>query len=92
MKKYSYQYGQIKHKYMQMAQQMHQDFIVDALGEDVEKQLRYEAACTSLKEIKKDIDSMASGNMRDQFLLFYDEKLRQLQERANEHEATPYTL
>jgi hypothetical protein len=35
---------------------------------------------------------MANGNMRDQFLLFYDEKLRQLQERANEHEATPYTL
>jgi hypothetical protein len=92
MKKHSHRYGQIKHKYVQMAQQIHQDFVADALGEDVERQLRYEAACTSLKEIKKHIDSMVGGKMRDQSLLFYDEKLRQLQEHANEYEATPYTL
>lgn len=85
-------YVQIKKKYVEIAQEVHKDFLADFLGEAAEKQLYYEAACTSLKQIKTYISSMPNDRKRHQALLFYEDKLNELQTRAKDYESTPYTL
>jgi hypothetical protein len=79
-------------KYISNAHQIYKDFIVDELGERFERQLHYEAACTSLKEIKTSIDAMPQGKQKRQATVFYEEKLKELQSIAHRFQATPYTL
>jgi uncharacterized protein (DUF2164 family) len=69
-----------------------EDFILDELGEDFYKQLRYEAACTSLKALKKQISEMQEGKVKRQTVIFYEQKRRQLEEEASKYDQTPYTL
>lgn len=78
--------------YITEAEKCLEDFILDELGEDFYKQLRYEAACTSLKALERQITHMQEGKVKRQTIKFYDQKRKQLEEEACKYDQTPYTL
>lgn len=94
MKKHSFghHYSRAHASYIADAHKLLEEFILDELGEAYHKQLRYEAACTSLKKLGEKIEAMEEGKARRQSQLFYDQKRRQLEEEAANYEVTPYTL
>lgn len=92
MKNKGKHYAQTRFSYISKAEEILLDFIIDELGENDYKQLRYEAACTSLKESKGIIDAMPSGKIKQQALAFYEDKLNQLEKESANYSATPYTL
>lgn len=85
-------YHKARLDFIQNARQNLDDFIIDELGEDYYQQLRYEAACTALKDIKKEMDAMVDGKAKRQIHSFYLEKLELLEGKASEFDSTPYTL
>jgi hypothetical protein len=92
MKNKGKHYAQARFNYTTKAEEILLDFIIDELGENAYKQLRYEAACTSLKELKDKISAMPSGKIKQQALGFYEDKLQHLEEEARNYSLTPYTL
>jgi hypothetical protein len=92
MKNQGKHYIQTRYDYTCKAEEILHDFIIDELSECGYKQLRYEAACTSLKELKNKIDAMPTGKIKDQAFGFYRSKLSQLEQEALNYSSTPYTL
>ncbi len=85
-------YRLVQEQYTSKAKQIYKDFIIDELGEDFERQLHYEAACTSLKEIKAMVNAMPEGKHKRRSLVFCEEKLKELQSIAYKFTPSPYTL
>ena len=85
-------YFDARKSFSEEAKNIFRDFLMDELGEDFYNQLRYEAACTALKDLKKRIEKAKSYKEQKQLNTFYVEKLEELKEKSFQFKATPYTV
>ena len=80
-------------KFRAQAEEIMHDFLVDELSEEYYEQLRYEAACTSLKELYQWMQTIDTpSKKRRQAEAFYEQKLQHLKELAKKYDQSPYCL
>jgi hypothetical protein len=85
-------YFDARKSFLEEAKNIFREFLIDELGEDFYDQLRYEAACTALKDLKRRIEKTKGYKEQKQLNTFYIEKLEELKGKSSQFKATPYTV
>jgi hypothetical protein len=79
-------------QFKNQAEQIMHDFLIDELSQEYYDQLRYEAACVSLKTLRTWMNTIEGQKKFEQAERFYQQKLAHLQGMASQYNASPYCL